>query len=264
MLGSGAQGVIVLSLTAGGTRPAEHPAGSRGCGRRGAAGPAPQPSCRRRLRPTGLSSLGGPGVAGVTGGGPAMGGGRTCWFSLCAKHLEIVLLSLDSGVKDFAADTARRDRAQEPRRGDPRGGTRGSSPQRPPWSPLCSRRLGGDRGPERARVARRGGGGRRIRPGTPPTRGRPAGSWFLRLLCERVCPQLDGTGIEGASQAGLALRAPRALGCGPPATLRAPGRSGPRASVSSLATRGKGHRSFPLVIGGWRETRLAWRTPSAR
>lgn len=143
-------------------------------------------------------------------------------------------------------------------------GTRGSSPQRPPWSPLCSRRLGGDQGPERARVARRGGGGRRIRPGTPPTRGRPAGSWFLRLLCERVCPQLDGTGIEGASQAGLALRAPRALGCGPPATLGAPGRSGPRASVSSLATRGKGHRSFPLVIGGWRETRLAWRTPSAR
>lgn len=54
-----------------------------------------------------------------------MGGGRTCWFSLCAKHLEIVLLSLDSGVKDFAADTARRDRAQEPRRGDPRGGPRG-------------------------------------------------------------------------------------------------------------------------------------------
>lgn len=139
--------MIVLSLTAGGTRPAEHPAGGRGCGRRGAAGPAPQPSCRRRLRPAGLSSLGGPGVAGVTGGGPAMGGGRTCWFSLCAKHLEIVLLSLDSGVKDFAADTARRDRAQEPRRGDPRG----ARPRTPVRGGLSARGRGGA-----AHSARRG------------------------------------------------------------------------------------------------------------
>lgn len=43
----------------------------------------------------------------------------------------------------------------------------------------------------------------------------------------------------------LRSRVQRSLRCGLPAFIGAPGKSGPPASVSSLATWGKGHRFLP-------------------